>query len=118
MHIGMQFNMYICTHYTLGTDHPALRELYRHVKELIAAKWFDVGVELFEEDDVKQLYIIKASNVGNADACCTEMLSLWHEKYPKVTWNDFIMALKAKNVGLHLTASIIEEMLLPSEQCK
>ena len=101
-----------------GTDHPSLKELYRHVKKLIAANWFDVGVELFEEDDIKQLNAIKSSNVGNADTCCAEMLSLWHEKYPKATWNDFILTLKAPGVGLHETASKIEEMLLPSEKCK
>ena len=92
--------------------------MYRHVKKLIAAKWFEVGVELFEEDDLKQLNTIKSSHVGNADACCAEMLSFWHEKYPKVTWNDLIMALKAPGVELYETASKIEEMLLPSEKRK
>ena len=102
----------------VGTDHPALKELYRHVKKVIAAKWFEVGVELFEEKDIKQLNTIKSSFVGNLDACCAEMLSLWRELYPRVTWNDLIMALKAPGIELNETASKIEEMLLPSEKCE
>ena len=86
--------------------------MYRHVKKLIAVKWFDVGVELFEEDDLKQLSTIKSSNNGNAESCCAEMLKLWHEKYPKATWNDLIESLNAPGVELNDTASRIEGMLL------
>ena len=104
-----------CTfiHINSGTQHPALKELYRHVKKLIAEKWFDVGVELFEEDDLKQLSTIKSSNNGNAESCCAEMLTLWHEKYPKATWNDLIGSLNAPGVELRERASRIEGMLLP-----
>ena len=113
--------MYTCIYCVLccvGTDHPALKELYRHVKKLIAAKWFEVGVELFEENDIKQLITIKSNYAGNADACCAEMLLLWHEQYPNVTWEGLIIALKSPGVALNETASKIEEMLLPSEKCK
>ena len=86
--------------------------MHRHVKKLIADKWFDVGVELFEEDDIKQLSTIKSSNNGNAEGCCVEMLNLWHEKYPKATWNDLIESLNAPGVALNDRASRIEGMLL------
>ena len=70
-------------------------------------------MELFEEDDLKQLSTIKSSNNGNAESCCAEMLTLWHEKYPKATWNDLIGSLNAPGVELHERASRIEGMLLP-----
>ena len=108
---------FLRTCYT-GDDHPALKELYRHVKKPIAANWFSVGVELFAEDDVKQLNTIKSNNAGNADACCAEMFRLWHEKYPEATWNDLIGALRAPGVELNDTASKIEGMLLSPEKCK
>ena len=102
----------LCIH--SGSDHPDLKELYRYVKGPIAARWFGVGVELFEEDDIKQLNTIKSSNNGNAEECCAEMLKLWHEKYPKTTWNDLIESLNAPGIELRDTASRIEEMLLPT----
>ena len=96
-----------------GTDHPDLRELYRFVKGPIAAKWFDVGVELFKKNDVKQLDTIESSNNGNAEMCSGKMLKLWNEKYPEATWNDLIKSLNAPGVELCTTASKIEKMLLP-----
>ena len=86
--------------------------MHRHVKKLIADKWFDVGVELFEEDDIKHLSTIKSSNKGNAEGCCAVMLNLWHEKYPKATWNDLIESLNAPGVELNDRASRIKGMLL------
>ena len=85
--------------------------MYRHVKKLIAAKWFIVGVELFEDKYIADLNIIKSSGAGNADAC-SEMLRVWLEKYPLVTWNEFIKALRAPGVELNATATEIEGMLL------
>ena len=112
VHICIQQLVYILIHINSGTEHPKLKELYKHIKRLIAARWFDVGVELFDEDDIRQLNAIKSSHHGNAEACCIEMLSLWHEKYPKATWNDFIRSLNAPGVELHDTADKIEDMLL------
>ena len=96
-----------------GIDHPECKDLYRHVKNLIARKWFDVGVELFDKDDITQLDTIEASHPGDAEACCKKMLKLWVEKYPEATWNDLIKSLKARGVELCDTASKIEGMLLP-----
>lgn len=91
--------------------------MYRHVKKSIAADWFDVGVELFDENDVSELSTIKSSYAGNAEGCCAEMLRVWHKKYPKVTWNEFIKALRAPGLELNDTASKLEEMLQSSEPC-
>ena len=87
--------------------------MHRFVKGPIAARWFDVGVELFQKDDVRQLDTIESSHSGNAEICCGKMLKLWQEKYPKATWNDLIECLNAPGVELHDTASKIEEMLWP-----
>ena len=97
--------------YCVGTDHPDFKALYRHVRIPIAPVWFSVGVELFEGNDIKRLNTIKCNHNGNAEACCTDMLSMWHEKYPNATWEDIIKALKAPGVDLNDTASTIERLL-------
>ena len=103
---------YICVCvYCVGTDHPDLKALYRHVRLPIAPVWFSVGVELFEGNDIKRLNIIRCNHNGNAEACCVDMLSMWHEKYPNATWDDIIKALKAPGVDLNDTASTIERLL-------
>ena len=86
--------------------------MYRYVKNLIAKKWSDVGVELFDKDDASQLDTIEANHPGDAETCCKKMLKLWVEKYPQATWNDLIESLNAPGLELHNTASKIERMLL------
>ena len=103
--------------YHTGTDHPTFKNLYQHVRLLIAADWFTIGVALFEENDIPKLITIKSNGAKDAADACGEMLRLWHEKYPSATWNDFIKALKAPGVELNETASKIERMLSLSENC-
>ena len=35
----------------VGTDHPAMKYLNRHVRPNITKQWYDIGVELFDVDD-------------------------------------------------------------------
>ena len=76
--------------------------MYKHVRPLIAADWFTVGVKLFEENDIAKLITIKSSGPKDAADACGEMLGFWQEKYSSATWNDFIKALKAPGVKQHL----------------
>ena len=96
-----------------GSDHPALKYL-RYVRDLVADKWYDIGLELLEQKDERAVNIIKKNNAGNVTECCTEMLELWLNRQPNATWNQLIKALKAPGIELNSAASKIEEMLLPS----
>ena len=41
-----------------GSDHPAFKYL-RFVRDLIADRWYDIGLELLEQKDEKAVNIIK-----------------------------------------------------------
>jgi len=95
---------------TIGSDRPALKYL-RYVRESIASKWYDVGLELLDQKDERALGIIKKNNAGNFSECCAEMMKLWLHRQPHATWNQLIEALKASGIELNNTASEIEAML-------
>jgi len=86
----------------------------RHVRKLIAPKWYDVGLELMEEKDVEELRVIKTDYDTNVSKACEEMLELWLRKKPESTWNQLIEAVKAPDIELNSAATKIEEMLTPS----
>lgn len=88
--------------------------LNRHVRESIAIKWQEVGIELLKQNGEKALRIIKANNAGNASECCAEMLQLWLDRQPEATWNQLIEALRSPGVQLNDVACKIEGMLLPT----
>ena len=67
-------NTFLCI--LAGSEYPQLKYLYRHVREPVATKWKNLGIELLEEKDLKKLEVIKANNAGNISECCGEMLEL------------------------------------------
>jgi len=95
----------------IGSDHPAFKNL-RFVRDLVADKWYDIGLELLEQKDERTVNIIKRNNAGNVAECCTEMLELWLNRQPNATWNQLIKALRAPGIELNNAASKIEKMLL------
>ena len=100
---------------TTGSDHPAHKHL-KHVRVLIATKWYDIGLELMEEEDVKDLHVIKAKYATDISKACEEMLELWLRKRPKDTWNNLINAMKCPDIELNDAADKIEKMLIASTQ--
>ena len=98
-------------HLYVGTDRPALKYLYRHVRSDIIGKWHDIGVELFDVEDEGVLNTIKINNPGDADKCTAEMLQLWRDRQADASWNQLIQAFRAPNIKLEHLASKIEGML-------
>jgi len=82
------------------------------VRDLVADKWYDIGLELLEQKDEQTIKMIKRNNSGNVAECCTEMLELWLNRQPNATWNQLIKGLRAPGIELNSTASKIEKMLL------
>ena len=96
----------------IGTDHPVLKYLYKHVKADIANNdWYEIGVELFDAGDEAVLNRIKDSNPGDTNKCAAEMLRLWLVRNPKASWNQLLEALREPNIGLNKLATKIEKML-------
>ena len=92
-----------------GYDRPTLKLLNKHVRKHIASKWYDLGLELLEQEDVVTLNQIKHNNPNNVGECCKEMLELWLSKCSTATWNQLIQALR--EVNLNYLASNIEGKL-------
>ena len=103
--------------HVVGADHPTHKHL-RHVRVLIAPKWYDVGLELLDEEDVKDLHIIKTNHATNSSKACEEMLELWLRKHPEATWSQLIKTLREPGIELNDVASKIEGMLVSSTEGK
>ena len=86
------------------------------MRDSIAVKWHDIGIELLEQEGEKALGIIKANNAGNVSECYTEMLQLWLRRQPNATWNQLICALRSPGIQLNDVVMKLESRLLPSAE--
>ena len=98
---------YIC----IGTDYPALKYLYKYIKIDIANDWYEIGVELFDAEDVPVLNTIKKNHPEDANKCAAEMLQLWLDRKPEASWNQLLETLREPHIKLNTLAAKIEEML-------
>ena len=65
------------------------------------------GIQLLENNDVKDLNIIERNCPQDADKCCTIMFQLWLERNPSASWEDLIHALEI--IGLKKVANKVLE---------
>ena len=101
-----------CLSVYVGTDRPALKYLYKHVKVGITSNWYQIGVELFDPGDEGALDVISNNHPGDVDKCTAEMLKLWLARKPEATWNVLLMALKEPHIKFNTLASTINGLLL------
>ena len=101
--------------YCLGHQKPFLKYLIRYVRSSVGLKWHDLGIELLDSDDVKDLDKIEAEYKLDLDKCCTKMFQLWLEKQPTASWSQLIEALRQPDIELHSLATKIENMLIQSK---
>ena len=95
-----------CT-YT-GNDKPTLKLLSKYVRDKVAPRWYDFGVELLENEYIEQLDIIEKNHPGDPQRCCSEMFKYWLQIDTEATWNKLtdslvvigkkVLAKKVKNV--------------------
>ena len=103
--------LYGSTYLYVGTDCPAIKYLYRHVKTDIANDWYDIGVELFDVGDEAVLNTIKKSYPGDPNRCAAEMLQLWLARKSEASWNQLLETLREPHIKLNALATKIEGML-------
>jgi len=91
-----------------GDSKPTLKKL-QHAKIVTAAssKWYELGVELLNDDQVPQLRIIKENN-DDVSRRCSEMLSYWLQTHPNASWYELVAALRAPGVELNEVAASVE----------
>ena len=82
----------------------------RHVRKPVGSNWYDLGIDLLESNDVKELRTIRSQYSTDIKTCCTEMFQLWLRK-PKASWNQLIDSLRC--IDLDHLASEIEMLLQP-----
>ena len=81
----------------------------RHETGLID-KWYDIGLELLD-NDTTALNVIKKNNPNDIEECCTEMFKKWLESNPKANWDKLIVALTT--IGMDTAAdNIIKGMYI------
>ena len=104
-----------------GHQQPSLKLLNQYVRGSVGMKWYDLGIELLDSNDVGELDTIEAEHPSDLSKCCTKMFNLWLKKQPTASWNQLIEAFRQPGVELGTLASNIEQMLLqpnPQGKCK
>ena len=74
-----------------GTDEPTRLLLNRHIRNEIAARWEDLGVELLNE----KLHMLNniAKNKPDVQSRCSALFEHWLSIDTGATWNKLIEAL-------------------------
>ena len=93
----------------IGTDKPTLKLLHKHVKDEVATKWRDLGVELLEEESRHMLNIFEVDRNG-VQECCSRMFDYWLEIDTEASWNALINALE--EIGEKVLAAKIKKDVL------
>ena len=97
--------------FAIGTGCPFLKCLNKYVIPDIADKWYDIGIQLLDEEDTPQLKLIKTRHGGDVNDCTAGMLQLWQEKKPDANWDQLLQVLRRPSINLNTLASKIEQML-------
>ena len=58
-----------------------------------AAKWYELGAELLENDD--HLEVIKANHRNDLQSCCHAMFQRWLDVKPNANWSQVVTALNS-----------------------
>lgn len=99
---------------------PKLSELQKYVRPIAAERWEEVAIALglADDDDGKQLDIIKEEKKGDSNQCFNELMKLWLRSGADVspcTWATLIAAMRSV-AGLESTGKQIEDQILTSSE--
>ena len=99
--------------YIIGHHYPTPKQLQNILKPVasgLAARWRDLGTQLFTDDTVGTLDVIKADHPYDVSACCNEMFVKWLKLQPNATWSQLIAALS--NIGMNAAAENVIKCLI------
>ena len=83
----------------------------------VASKWYELGIELYQDANVTHLDGIQRECPGDFTKACTQMLLFWRGVYVNATWNRLIKALGAPGLQLNAIALDIKRDLVKGQQC-
>ena len=81
---------------------------FAKITTAMSSKWYELGIALLDDDQVRQLKAIKADS-DEVTRRCSTMLNYWLETHPDVTWNDLVAGLRAPGVEMNELAATIEK---------
>ena len=91
-----------------------MKVLNRHVIPKVDTKWYDLGLELLDDEYDRELETIDNDYRNNGSKiCCQKMFSKWLETRDDACWVQLIEALRT--IELNSVASDVEQLLVQSE---
>ena len=93
------------------SDRPALKDLANFVVPHASARWYYLGLHLFDPKDEGLLHSMEMETNKPPQEQCTEVFSHWLITKKKATWNELIKGLNSPSVNLPSVARNIEAML-------
>ena len=85
-----------------------MADLHYHVRDEIAPQWYDLGVQLLDDEQAEMLDVIQSNHCRDVGKCCTEMFKYWRKVDKTASWGKVITALK--RIHHNRLADIIETM--------
>ena len=95
----------------IGHHYPTpkqLRNILKPETSGLAARWYDIGLQLLTDDTTGTLDVIKADHPNDASAGCNKMFATWLELQPSATWSQLIIALG--NIGMNAAAENVKSL--------
>ena len=86
--------------------------LQRHVIPHVATKWYQLGVELFDEQEEHKLKIVASDHKNDVTNCCYEMFRMWLETHANTTWSQIVEALNSPGVELVQVAAELKKSFI------
>ena len=68
--------------------------------------WYELGLELLEDNSVAVLENIKCTHPNSCENCCMQMFMFWRNSTPEGSWKKLLDALK------HIQQNLLVEQLL------
>jgi len=93
----------------IGSSKPLLKDLHNILVPKVANNWFELGIQLFNEQQLPRLNEIRTIYSNDFQKGCIEMLEYWLKVTPGATWNNLICALKAPGLMLLTIANDVEK---------
>jgi len=91
--------------FLLSVVQPLLRELSNEVAPSVGSKWYALGLQLLDDQDVKVLTTIESDYRNDSETCCTKMLERWLDTVATANWEHLITGLRSPGVKLHKLAN-------------
>ena len=106
----MIFLQFIFSDTYLVNSRPPKKKILEIV-HYVAPQWYELGIQLLNEDQEPHLDLIKVDSGSNSKDCCIKMFWYWLESHPEATWQDLLNSLRSPALELHNTAANIEGLL-------